>query len=143
MQFTLGLKKAAAAAILCAALGAGLLMAANQFGRPKSVIHVITLYYADGTTDEQKKTVIAATEKMASEIPGIKNLWLKPVRVQGEVQEKQADGTIKPRRMTDAMVIEFESEAAFKAYADHPAHKTWEAIYVPLRGQSRTTQVTN
>lgn len=143
MRFNLGLKKAILAALACAALGAGLMWAANEYGRPKSVIHVITLYYKDGATEEDKKTVIAATEKMASEIPGIKNLWLKPIRVQGEVQEKQADGSIKQRRMTDAIVIEFESEAAFKAYADHPAHKTWESVYVPLRGQSRTSQITN
>jgi hypothetical protein len=143
MQLTLGWKKTAAVALLCTALGAGLLMAANSFNKPKSVIHVITLYYKDGVTDDQKKTVATATEKMASEIPGIKNIWLKPVRVQGEVQEKQADGSVKARRMTDIIVIEFESEAAFKAYADHPAHKAWESIYVPLRGQSRTSQATN
>jgi hypothetical protein len=143
MRFTPGFRKAVLTAFACALLGAGSTKAANEFGKPKSVIHFITLFYKDGATEEDKKTVMKATEKMASEVPGIKNIWLKPVRVQGDVQEKQPDGSVKVRRMTDAIVIEFESEAAFKAYADHPAHKAWEAIYTPLRGQSRTSQVTN
>jgi hypothetical protein len=131
---------AACAALL--AVGARPALCAEP-GKPKTLLHIVTLYYKDGVTEEQKKTVLAATEKMAAEIPGIKSLWLKPYRVQGEVQEKQADGTVKTRRMTDAFVMEFESEAAFKAYADHPAHRAWEKVYVPLRGESRTSQVTN
>lgn len=143
MRIQVGLRKAILSSLALVALGAGLAWAANEFGKPKTVIHVVTLYYKDGTTEDDKKMIRTATEKMASEIPGIKNLWLKTLKVQGEVQEKQADGKIVPRRMTDAFVMEFESEAALKAYADHPAHKTWEQIYVTHRGQSRTSDITN
>jgi len=117
--------------------------AANKYNKPKSVLHVITLYYKDGTTDEQKKAVLDATEKMATEVPGLKNLWLKGVKVQGTAMEKQADGSMKSHPFTDAIVMEFESEAAFKAYENHPAHKTWEAIYTAVRGRSSTHDITN
>jgi hypothetical protein len=143
MQITINLKKAVLASAAILALGAGIAIAANRYGKPKSVIHVVTLYYKDGTTEEQRKAVVDGIEKMAAAIPGMKNIWLKPLRVQGEVQEKQPDGAVKSRRLTDAFVMEFESEEALKVYADHPAHKEWEKIYVPVRGQSRTSDITN
>jgi len=134
------MKQWIAGAVLLVALGA---FAANKYNKPKSVVHVITLYYKDGTTDEQKKAVLDATEKMASEVPGLKNLWLKPLKVQGSAQEKQPDGTIKTRQFTDAIVMEFESEAAFKAYENHPAHRAWETVYTAVRGRSSTHDITN
>jgi hypothetical protein len=126
--------------MLVLALGA---LAANKFSRPKSVLHVITLYYKDGTTDEQKKAVMDATEKMAGEVPGLKNLWMKALKVQGSYAEKQADGSTGNRMFTDAIVMEFEDEAAFKAYENHPAHKVWEKVYGDVRGRSSTHDITN
>lgn len=143
MQIALSLKKTLLASAALLALGAGIGAAANKYGKPKSVIHVVTLYYKDGTTDAQKKAVLDGIEKMAASIPGIKNVWLRPIKVQGNVQEKQPDGTLQNKMMTDAFVIEFESEEALKVYADHPAHREWEKIYVPVRGQSRTSDITN
>jgi hypothetical protein len=143
MQIALSLKKTLLASAALLALGAGIGIAANKYGKPKSVIHVVTLYYKDGTTDAQKKAVLDGIEKMAASIPGIKNVWLRPIKVQGNVQEKQPDGTVQNKMMTDAFVIEFENEEALKVYADHPAHKEWEKIYVPVRGQSRTSDITN
>jgi hypothetical protein len=143
MQFTFSLKKACLAGAALLVLGALAGVAANKYGKPKSIIHVVTLYYKDGTTEEQKKEVLEATEKMAAEIPGIKNIWLKSIKVQGVYQEKQADGAFKARMFTDAFVIEFENEAAFKAYDDHPAHRAWEKVYAAARGRSSTHDITN
>ena len=134
--------KLKAAIVACAALAAAA-FAVNKYNKPKSVLHVITLHYKDGVTDEQKKAVLDATEKMASEVPGLKNLWLKTAKVQGSYMEKQADGSMKARPFTDVIGMEFEDEAAFKAYADHPAHKAWEKIYTEARGRSSTVDVTN
>jgi len=75
MHLNLRLIQAVAAASLLVALGRAAGFAANRFGKPKSVIHVVTLYYKDGTTEEQKKSVLDAIEKMASAVPGIKNVW--------------------------------------------------------------------
>ena len=103
MHLNLRLMKAVAAASLLVALGAAAGFAANKFGKPKSVLHVVTLYYKDGTTEEQKK----------------------------------------PRPFTDAFVIEFEDQAAFDKYTNHPAHKAFEELYIPLRGHSGTHDITN
>lgn len=132
------------AAVLLLALGAGLHAAANKYSKPKTILHVVTLYYRDGTTEEQKQAVLEGVEKMAAEIPGIRNLWLKPLKVQGTRAERQPDGSFRMRPMTDAFVIEFESEAAFKAYEEHPAHRAWaDKVYLPVRGYSYTHDITN
>jgi hypothetical protein len=142
LRITLGKFVLASASLLAA--GACLGAAANRYLKPKTVLHVVTLYYKDGTTEEQKKAVLDGVEKMASEIPGIRNLWLKPIKVQGSRAEKQPDGATKTRMFTDAFVLEFDSEAAFKAYEEHPAHRAWsEKTYLPLRGYSYTHDITN
>jgi cell division protein FtsX len=145
-----GLKTAVVAGLALLAIGAAAGYAANRFGKPKSVIHVVTLYYKDGTTDEQKKAVLAAIEKMAAELPGVKNVWLKSTKVQGaymekvtENKEKPAEVSYKAHPFTDAFVVEFEDQAAFERYADHPAHKAFEEVYIPVRGRSSTHDITN
>ena len=92
---------------------------------------------------EKARSVLDAIEKMASEVPGIKNVWLKSIKVQGVFSEKQPDGSFKPRPYTDAFVIEFEDQAAFDKYTNHPAHKAFEELYIPLRGHSGTHDITN
>lgn len=144
MQIKLSLARTLVLSTSLLAVGAGFGAAINRFNKPRSVLHVVTLYYKDGTTEDQKKAIVESVEKMASEIPGIKNVWLKPLKVQGSRQEKQADGTMKTRMFTDAFVLEFENEAAFKAYEEHPAHRAWsEKTYIPLRGYSYTHDITN
>jgi hypothetical protein len=143
MQLTITRTKAAIASLVLLALGAGAGYAANKYSKPKSIIHVVTLYYKDGTTDEQKKAVLDGIEKMASEVPGLKNIWLKSVKVQGNYMEKQPDGSMKARPFTDAFVMEFENDAAFQAYGNHASHKAWEEIYVKVRGRSSTHDITN
>lgn len=108
----------------------GLLIGANSFNKPKSVLHVITVAWKDDATTAQKDAAIAGVEKMAADIPGIKNVWTKTLKVQGE-------------GMSNAIVIEFESQAAFDKYSDHPAHKAWEKLYLPIRGHSTTHDITN
>lgn len=135
--------KMALASVTLVALGVGIGLAANRYSKPSTIIHVVTLFYKDGTTEAQKKAVLDGVEKMAGEVPGLRNIWLKGIKAQVSAMVKEADGKMVEKRMTDAIVMEFESEAAFKAYDDHPAHRAWEKIYTPVRGQSRTTDVTN
>lgn len=130
----LTVRRVALALGAAAIFSAGLAIGANTYGKPKSIIHVVTLYWKNGITDAEKQKVWAATEKMASEVPGITNLWLKSIKVQGD-----AGGT----PLTSAFVMEFKDEAAFKAYDNHPAHKAWEKVYIPARGESRTHDITN
>jgi hypothetical protein len=69
-----------AAAGVLSVFGAGVLAGANTFGTPKSVIHVITVQWKADATAEQKTAAIEGVKKMAGEIPGIKNVWLKTLR---------------------------------------------------------------
>lgn len=123
-------KKLAGALVAVVLLSTGMLIGAAA-SKPKSVLHIITLKWKDGVTDVQKKSVMDGIEKMAADPKtGIKSVWLKTLKVQGE-------------GYTNVFVMEFTSEAAFQGYADAPAHKEWEKLYIPLRGESTTHDVTN
>lgn len=119
---------------LVAVFALGVVAGQNRFGQPKSIIHVVTVKWKADSTAEQRQKAIDGVKTMAAEVPGIKNVWLKTLRVQGPSQDKPYDA---------AIAIEFESEAAAKAYADHPAHAKWYEIYTPIREESRSHQITN
>lgn len=110
--------------------GAGVLAGANTFGTPKSVLHIITVQWKSSATADQKTAALDGVKKMAGDIPGIKNVWLKTLKVQ-------------PSGYTNAIVMEFRDQAAFDRYAADPAHKAWEKVYLPVREESRTHDVTN
>jgi Stress responsive A/B Barrel Domain len=106
----------------------GVVAAQNKFGQPKSILHVITVQWNADSTAEQRQAAINGVKTMASQIPGITNVWLKTIKVQGK----------------DAVIVmEFKDQAAFDAYTAHPAHKKWEEIYLPIRAQSLTHDITN
>jgi len=114
--------------------------AANQYGTPKSIVHVVTILWKADSTPEQQQAALEGVKKMAAEIPGIKNVWIKATKVQGRGPAR--DG--KPGRPYQAaFVIEFEDQAAADRYVDHPAHRAWEQIYLPIREQSTSHQITN
>jgi len=110
--------------------GAGLMVGANKFGQPKSVLHVVTVRWKADSTEAQRKAAVDGVAKMAAELPGVKNVWLKTLKVQGE-------------NYNAAFVMEFADEAAFQAYADSPAHKDWEKLYLAVRDRSTTHDITN
>lgn len=102
----------------------------SQYGTPKSVIHVVVVKWKAEAADADKQRAMDGVKTMAAAIPGIKNVWVKADRVQ-------------PREFNTAFAIEFESRAAADAYVEHPAHKEWEKIYLPIREESRSLQITN
>lgn len=104
--------------------------AANQFGKPKSIIHVVTVKWQAGTTPEKIKAAVDGVEKVAAAYPGIKNVWTKTLKVQGEGYQ-------------NAFVMEFKDEESFKKYVDSPAQKEWYKTYLPIRGESTTHDITN
>ena len=126
-------RAALAIAILGMVFGVGALVGAANLQKPKSVIHVITFMWADGATAAQKQAVMAATEKMARDTPGLTRLWTKGLKVQGP----------KPQYANNAIVMEFESAEAFGKYAGSPAHQEWYKVWIPARGESRTHDITN
>ncbi|MFN0168989.1 MAG: Dabb family protein [Bryobacteraceae bacterium] len=114
--------------------------AANKYGTPKSIVHVVTILWTEDSTAEQQQAALDGVKKMAAEIPGIKNVWIKATKVQGR---GPATGGKPGRAYQAAFVIEFEDQAALDRYADHPAHRDWEKIYLPIRVQSTSHQITN
>jgi len=123
-------KALATAALALTLMGAGALIAANKYGKPTSVIHVVTVRWKAGTTPEQIKAALAGVEKVAATYPGVKNVWIKTLKVQGQ-------------GYNNAFVMEFESEKALKDYTDSEAQKEWYKVYLPIRDQSTTHDITN
>jgi hypothetical protein len=117
-------------AVAIGVFGAGMLTGKNTFHQPNSIIHLVTVQWTDDSTPAQQQAAIDGVKTMAAEIPGIKNIWIKPIRVQ-------------PREYEGAFAIEFENKAAADAYGDHAAHKAWEKIYQPIHKESRSQQITN
>ncbi len=129
MKKSVILKTAAALAAGIAIFCAGV-FAANKFGAPASIIHVVTIQWKPESTPAQRQTAIDGIKTMAAEIQGIKNIWLKSTKVQ-------------PSSYNAAFVIEFEDKAAADRYVDHPAHRAWEKLYLPVRQESTSHQITN
>ena len=69
--------------------------------------------------------------RLPSKYPGIKRVWTKNLKYQGQEGYKQA------------IVMEFESEDALKKYTDSAAQQWWYKIYLPLREESHTHDITN
>ena len=112
-------------------LASGVLTAAEK---PSSVIHVINAYWKEGTTDAQVKEAMAGLEAAAKTYPGITRLWLKPIKMQGNIGDHPVAAVI---------VMEFASEDALKKYAGSDAQKKFYEKYMAIRGESRTSDVTN
>ena len=113
--------------VLLAIAGASFASAAPN--KPKSVIHVITIQWKASATPEQIQKAIRAAENIA--YPGVKNVWTRPIKMQLDEGYKHI------------IVMEFESEESLKKYADSPAQKQWYEVYMPIRQESRTHDITN
>lgn len=96
---------------------------------PKSVIHVVTVAWKEGTTPQQIQAALDGVKALPSKYKGITRVWVKSIKVQGG--------------KANAFVMEFTDEAALKAYADSPAQKEWYKVYLPIRGESTTFDITN
>ena len=131
---------AASALLLTLVLAAGIMHGANKFGAPHSIIHVVTILWKEESTAAQQQAALDGVRKMAEAIPGIRNIWIKKLKVQGRGPGK--DG--KPGRPYDAaFVIEFVDQAAADRYVDHPAHLEWNKSYLAIREESTSHQITN
>jgi len=108
----------------------GYVLGSSRYGQPKTIIHVVEVQWRPGVTAAQKQQVLDGIRNMAAQIPGIENIWVKPAR-------------LEPRDFSTAFAIEFKDRAAADAYAESAAHDAFDKIYVPLRANSLSIQVTN
>ena len=109
--------------------------AAKAQTAPKSVIHVVTVAWKAGTTPAQIQAALDGAQALPAAYKGITHVWTKALKVQN------APGTAVNR--THAIVMEFADEAALKAYTDSDAQKAWYKLYLPIREQSTTHDITN
>src|SRR5438309_1386902 len=115
---------------LSAVLAAGVWTASAASAAPATILHVVTVQWKADSTPAQQQAAIDGVKKMSAEVPGIRNIWIKKVKVQ-------------PADFSTVFAIEFENKAAFEAYTNHPAHKAWEKIYLPIREESQTVDISN
>lgn len=98
--------------------------------KPKSVIHVINVRFK---ADAAKADIDKAISMVGTmEFAGLKNVWLKPIKVQGGES-----------KFTHVLVMEFESEAALAKYSGSDAQKKWYEAYLKVRDLSNTHDITN
>ncbi len=102
----------------------------NKFGQPKTIIHVSLIKWKADVSDADKQKALDGVKQMAAQIPGIKNIWTKPARMQ-------------PRDFHTAFVMEFENRAAADRYAESPIHEAWSKQFLAIREASISPQITN
>lgn len=129
-RFTTAARLLGAALFSFALFAGGYVAGQSRFGQPKTIIHVVEIKWNPGVPYADKQRVLAGVKDMAGKIPGIKNIWVQPDR-------------LEPRDFNAAYAIEFRDRAAADAYAESPIHQAWDNSYVPLRQASISIQVTN
>jgi hypothetical protein len=111
-----------------------LVFSANTFSAqtqtaPKTVIHVVTVKWKADATPKQIQAALDGVKALPAAYLGITRVWIKSIKVQGD--------------KANAFVMEFVDEAALKAYADSAAQKEWYKVYIPIREESTTFDITN
>jgi len=111
-----------------ALFAAGVALGASGVEKPKSVIHVVTLDWAEGASQEDIQKALDGVETLAAEYDGITRVWLR---------------SIKSQTKDAAFVMEFKDEKALADYAGSAAQQKWYEVYLPARGESVTSDITN
>lgn len=96
---------------------------------PKSVIHVVTVNFKEGTTPAQIKAAVDGVHKLPAAYPGITRVWTRTIKNQTD--------------KSHIFVMEFASEQALKDYAGSEAQKEWYKVYEGIRERSATSDITN
>src|SRR2546421_10960840 len=99
--------------------------------QPKTVLHVITIQWKSNATPAQIEKAIQGAAALPTQYPGITRVWTKPIKKQ------------LPEGYANIIVMEFASEDALKNYAGSSAQKQWYGVYMPIREESRTSDITN
>jgi len=120
--------------MLFGACAAAMTLATGLFGAdtaPKTVIHVISVQWKKDATPAQIEKAIKSAQALPAKYPGILHVWTKPIKKQ------------LPEGYDHVIVMEFASEEALKKYADSAAQKKWYEVYMAIREESRTSDITN
>ena len=105
------------------------ILSAQTSTTPKTVIHVVTVKWKSDATPKQIEAALEGVKALPAAFPGSTRVWVKSIKVQGG--------------KANAFVMEFVDEAALTKYADSPAQKEWYKVYLPIREESATFDITN
>lgn len=123
------MKKLLTTLLVTALLSLGTVATAATDTAPKSVIHVVTVSFKEGTTPQQIQAALDGAKKLPAAYKGISRVWTKTVKAQGD--------------RTHAIVMEFADEQALKDYSGSDAQKEWYKVYTNIRDRSTTFDITN
>jgi hypothetical protein len=98
---------------------------------PTTVIHIIQVKWKVEATPEQVKAAVDAVQQLPTKYPGIRRVWTKNLKYQGQEGFKQA------------IVMEFDSQDSLRKYEGSAAQKWWYELYMPVREDSRTDDISN
>lgn len=137
------MKKILFASLMILAIALGVFAGVQKKGKggkaaaaaPTTLIHFITVKWKDDATDAQKQAALDGAKALVGKVPGLHRVWTKKVKLQTQTSDGKAYDAI--------IAMEFTDQAALDAYANHPAHDEWYKLYLPIRGESRTHDVTN
>jgi hypothetical protein len=113
------------AVLFACAMTAGALSAAE-----KKLMHCFAFTTIEQASAADWDAFRSATAELPKKIPGLTDVWYGKLR--------------SPMRTPNGarsygVCMEFKDEAALKTYADHEAHKQWQAAYEKVRQPGTTT----
>ncbi len=116
---------------ICLLLVGAVIFAASE-SRPTTVVHVINVKWKVDATPEQIQAAVEGAHQLPAKFPGIRRVWTKNIKYQSPGEGYK-----------QAIVMEFASEDALKKYDGSEAQKAWYKVYLPVRDESRTADITN
>jgi antibiotic biosynthesis monooxygenase (ABM) superfamily enzyme len=99
--------------------------------QPSTVLHIINIKWKVEATPEAVKAAVDAAQQLPAKYPGIRRVWTRNLRYQGQ------------DRFNQAIVLEFDNQESLRRYEGSAAQKWWYEVYLPVREDSRTHDVTN
>ena len=130
MKAKINWKSLTAATAALAIFAAGALF--GNMTKPESVIHVVTIKWAEDASEEQIAKALKGVETIAEKSDAVTRVWTRSIKAQGPESG-----------VTAAFVMEFKDEQALEDYAGSRVQKEWYEVYLPVRELSRTFDITN
>ena len=130
MKAKINWKSLTAATAALAIFAAGALF--GDMTKPESVIHVVTIKWAEDASEEQIAKALKGVETIAEKSDAVTRVWTRSIKAQGPESG-----------VTAAFVMEFKDEQALEDYAGSRVQKDWYEVYLPVRELSRTFDITN
>jgi len=139
---------------ILAVVFAGCLTAGMLAAGEKKLMHCFVFTAIDSATSADWNAFYKATDELPGKIPGLTHVWYGKLRspqtqlfTDRDTSQKLAaapsggpvTGPVTRRVRQYGACMEFNDEAAVKAYVDNPAHKQWVAAYEKVRQPGTAT----